>query len=77
MPSTLTFVVYATVAFAATVIVFVASARLGDERVGTVERTGLSMAAGLMWPVMLLGIAELTSVAAYVKVHEHTDAPAP
>jgi heme/copper-type cytochrome/quinol oxidase subunit 2 len=70
MALTLT-VAYLTVAVATTVIVFVASARLGDEPQPTPRRLALSAAAGLVWPVMLLGLAELTSVAVYAKVHEH------
>jgi hypothetical protein len=64
---------YTVVAMAAAIIAFVMSVRAGDKRVGAVERAGLSVAAGLIWPVMLLGVVELTSVAAYGKVHGYTD----
>jgi hypothetical protein len=66
-------IAYAAIAIVAAVIVFAVSARLGDERRPTGERIGLSLAAGLVWPVILLGLAELTSVAMYAKVHESDD----
>ena len=66
-------IAYFTVAAVAAVIVFVVSDRLGDERRPIFERLGLSAAAGLVWPVILLGVAEVSSFAAYAKVHEHDD----
>ena len=67
------FVAYLTVALATTVAVFVAGTLLGDDRRPTLQRTTLSVAAGVVWPVMLLGLVELSSFAAYAKVHEHDD----
>jgi hypothetical protein len=64
---------YTTVAMAAAVVVFVASARLGDERRPTPQRLGLSLAAGAVWPVILLGLAELSSFAMYAKAHQHDE----
>jgi ABC-type spermidine/putrescine transport system permease subunit II len=66
-------IAYATIAAAAAVVVFVASARLGDEPRPHGQRMGLSLAAGVVWPVILLGLAELSSFAMYAKVHEHDD----
>jgi heme/copper-type cytochrome/quinol oxidase subunit 2 len=66
---------YAAVAVVTAMIVFAVSARLGDERRPTGERIGLSLAAGIVWPVILLGVAELSSFAMYAKVHEHDDEP--
>jgi hypothetical protein len=62
---------YTAVALIAAVVVFVASARLGDERRPVPQRVGLSLAAGAMWPVLLLGLAEFGSFAMYAKAHEH------
>jgi hypothetical protein len=64
---------YATVAMAAAVVVFVASARLGDERRPAPQRFGLSLAAGAVWPVILLGLAEFSSFAMYAKAHQHDE----
>jgi hypothetical protein len=61
------------VAILAAVAAFIASARLGVERPPATERIGLSLAAGAVWPVILLGVAELSSFALYAKVHEHDD----
>ena len=52
---------------------FVVSDRLGDERRLIFERLGLSAAAGLAWQAILLGVAEVSSFAAYAKVHAHDD----
>jgi hypothetical protein len=64
---------YLAVAPVAAIVVYVLSARLGDEPRPTRERIGLSLAAGAVWPVILLGLAELGSFAVYAKAHEHED----
>ena len=64
---------YAAVALVAAVVVFVTSARLGDERRPGPERLGLSLAAGALWPVLLLGLAEYGSIAMYAKAHKHDE----
>ena len=64
---------YTAVALVAAVVVFVASARLGDEPRPWPERLGLSLAAGAVWPVLLLGLAEYGSFAMYAKAHEHDE----
>jgi hypothetical protein len=69
-------VAYTAVAIGSAVVVFVLSARLGDERRPTLERIGLSLATGAVWPVILLGLAELSSFAIYAKVHQRDDADA-
>ncbi|MCV7132857.1 hypothetical protein H7J06_07635 [Mycobacterium hodleri] len=66
-------IAYTAVALVAAVVVFVASARLGDERRPPPERFGLSLAAGAVWPVILLGLAEFSSFAVYAKAHQHDD----
>ena len=70
------FTAYLTVAFVTTVVVFFASQRLGDERRPALQRIALSLAAGAVWPVMLIGVVEISSFAAYAKVHENDDEPA-
>ncbi len=70
MAATLLFA-YLAVALVVAVVAFFASARLGEERRPTGERLVLSLAAGLVWPVILLGLAEVSSFAVYAKVHEH------
>ena len=69
------FVGYAVVAGVAAIVVFCASARLGDERRPVPQRVGLSLAAGVVWPVILLGLAEVSSFAVYAKAHQHDDEP--
>ncbi|MBJ7339504.1 hypothetical protein [Mycolicibacterium sp.] len=66
---------YIAAAAVTAVVVFILSARLGDERRPGAERVGLSIAAGVVWPVILLGVAELSSFAMYAKVHEHDEDP--
>jgi hypothetical protein len=67
------FTAYATVALVTTVLVLFASKRLGDERRPVLQRFALSLAAGVVWPVMVIGVVEISSFAAYAKVHEHDD----
>lgn len=69
------FTAYLTVALITTAVVFFASKRLGDERRPVLQRIALSLAAGAVWPVMLIGVVEISSFAAYAKVHEHDDEP--
>lgn len=66
---------YVTVALVAAVIVYVVSTRLGDERRPVAELVGLSLAAGAVWPVILLGLVEFSSFAMYAKAHEHDEDP--
>ena len=67
------FVGYTAVALVAAVVVFLASARLGDERRPGPQRFGLSLVAGAVWPVILLGLAEYSSFAMYAKAHQHDE----
>lgn len=67
------FAAYTVVAVLAALAAFIVSARLGVERPPASERIGLSLAAGAVWPVILLGLAEFTSFALYAKVYEHDD----
>lgn len=64
---------YTAMALVAAVVVFVASAHLGDEQRPGPQRLGLSLAAGAVWPVLLLGLAEYGSFAMYAKAHKHDE----
>jgi hypothetical protein len=55
-------------------IVFFASRWAGDERRPATHRVSLSFVAGLVWPMMLLGLVELSSVMVYVKAHAQEEA---
>ena len=70
MASTVLFA-YVVGAVVVAVVAFIASTRLVGERGPTAERIGLSLAAGAVWPMILLGLAELGSFAMYAKTHEH------
>lgn len=67
------FIAYLTIAFATTAVVFFASSHLGDERRPALERSALSLAAGAVWPVLLLGVVELSFIAAYAEVRRHDE----
>ena len=64
---------YAVIALVSAVAVFVLSDRVSDDRRPAAHRAVLSMCAGALWPVFLIGIAEFGSFAVYAKVHEHAD----
>jgi hypothetical protein len=61
-------VVYAASAIVTTGIVLVASRPLVDEHRPPTHRLSLAAVAGLLWPVMLLGLVEFSSVMVYAKV---------
>ncbi len=64
---------YVASAFVTTVIVFVASEWVGDERRPATHRVSLSIAAGLVWPLLMLGVFELGSFMLYTKAHRRDD----
>jgi hypothetical protein len=68
---------YAVIALVSAVAVFVLSDRVSDDRRPATHRALLSLSAGIIWPVLLIGIAEFGSFAMYAKVHEHADDRAP
>jgi hypothetical protein len=53
----------------ATVGAYAASRRLTDRRSPSAHPLVLSVVAGLMWPLLLVGLVELSSVMLYTKVH--------
>jgi hypothetical protein len=64
---------YAVIALATAVAVFVLSDRVSDDRRPASHRAVLSLSAGAIWPVLLIGVAEFGSFAVYAKVREHAD----
>ncbi|WP_140700217.1 hypothetical protein [Mycolicibacterium hodleri] len=66
-------IAYTVLVFVVALAIFLLSPRLGEERRPTAERAGLSLAAGVVWPVILLGVVELSSFAIYAKAHEHDE----
>lgn len=57
--------VYAAVWGLTTIITFVATRRLGDRTRPVMDIFLVSVLAGAVWPFLLLGVVELSSVAAY------------
>ena len=49
----------------ATLVAFMAGRRLADGSTTPLSSVGFSLLAGLIWPLMVLGLVELSSVAAY------------
>ena len=65
--------VYVAAATVTAIVAFVASKWVGDERRPATHRVSLSVAAGLVWPLLLLGVFELSSVILYTKVHRRDE----
>jgi hypothetical protein len=65
---------YLAMALVTATVVFFASRWVGDERRPATHRVSLSFVAGLVWPMMLLGLVELSSVMVYVKAHAQEQA---
>ena len=61
---------YLAIALVCAVVVYLMSNRIADEdRRPAAQRIGLSLAAGLVWPLLVLGLMEFSSFAIYVKAH--------
>ena len=69
--------VYVASAFVTTVILLDATRPLVDARSPATHRLGLAIAAGLVWPVMLLALVEFGGVIALSKVHAVSKVHAP
>jgi len=65
--------VYVASAIVTAVVVFLASKWVGDELRPATHRVSLSVAAGVVWPVLLLGMFELSSFVLYTKVAQHVE----
>jgi hypothetical protein len=66
--------IYLASAIVTTAVVFVASKWVGDELRPATHMASVSVAAGLVWPLLLLGMLELSAVLTDAKVRQH-DAP--
>ena len=53
----------------ATLCMHAAGRRLSDSRSPSEHPLGVSVVAGALWPLLVIGVAELSSVAVYAKVH--------
>ena len=67
---------YLLTAAVAAVMVFVVSKRVSDTHRPPAHRLGLSVAAGMLWPLLILGLLEFASFVAYTKV-QHDEAELP
>lgn len=68
-------VIYGASALVTTVAVFLTSKRISDRQRPATVRLGLSVAAGVLWPLVLLGLIEFGAFAAYTKVAEPEESP--
>jgi hypothetical protein len=64
---------YGAIALIIAVGVYIVSRRLGDDRRPSARPVVLSVLAGALWPLLLIGLLELGCVAAYVKAHKSAD----
>lgn len=67
-------VIYAASAVITTALVFLMSNRFSDRNRSASVRLGLSVAAGLLWPLVIIGLIQFGSFVAYAKVAETDDA---
>jgi hypothetical protein len=58
-------------------VAFVASRRLGDRGQPAINVFFVSVLAGALWPLLLLGVVELSSVAAYTTAESWLVKPDP
>lgn len=65
--------VYVASAIVTAVVVFVASKWMDDELSPATHRVGLSAVAGVIWPLLLLGVFELSSFVLYAKVAQRVE----
>jgi hypothetical protein len=65
--------VYVASAIVTAVVVFVASKWVDDELRRATHRLSLSAAAGVLWPLLVLGALELSSFALYAKVVQRVE----
>jgi hypothetical protein len=69
--------IYAATWGVTTAIAFVASRRLGERTRPVMDSFMLSVLAGALWPFLVVGVAELSSVAAYSTAETWLVAPDP
>lgn len=69
-------IAYGSIALVTAVIVLLVSDHLATDPRPFGQQLLLSLAAGVLWPLMLLGVAEISSFAAYAKAsraHDDTE----
>lgn len=67
--------IYGASALVTTVVVFLMSKRISDRQRPATVRLALSVAAGVLWPLVLLGLIQFGSFVAYTKVAEPDESP--
>ncbi|WP_029117342.1 hypothetical protein [Mycobacterium sp. URHB0044] len=67
---------YIASAIVTAVIMLLATRRLVDERRPATHRVSLAIAGGLVWPLLLIGVVEFSSVMLLSMVHGTDDAEA-
>ena len=65
--------VYGATALVTTVLVFFASKRFSDRSRPLSVRFGLSVAAGIVWPLVIVGLIQFGSFVAYTKVADELE----
>lgn len=65
--------IYGAIALVSVVIAYFLSRRIGDVRRPPSHRLLLSLLAGSVWPLLLVGLVEFGSFAAYAKVQERRE----
>ena len=65
--------IYGAIALLSAVGVYIVSRRMGDARRPATHPLILSVLAGALWPLLLIGLVEFGSFAAYVKMHRDHD----
>jgi nitrate/nitrite transporter NarK len=66
-------IVYLASALVTTAVVFFLSKRISDRNRPATVRLALSVAAGALWPLVVLGLIQFGSFVAYTKVAESTE----
>lgn len=67
------FSIYLACAAVTTVVVFFFSTRITDRHRPASVRLSLSVAAGLLWPLVVLGLIQFGSFVAYAKVEKSVE----
>jgi nitrate/nitrite transporter NarK len=67
------FSIYLASAVVTTVVVFFLSTRITDRHRPAPVRLALSVAAGLLWPLVVIGLIQFGSFVAYTKVEQSVD----
>jgi Na+/proline symporter len=68
--------IYGAMALVSVLIVYLLSRRMGDVRRPPTHRLLLSLLAGAVWPLLLVGLLEVAFFAVLAKVHKSADVDA-